>query len=141
MTEIGTISKIDKKNRATVRFPRKTACENCRMCLKPKDEMYVELLVKNTLGAKVGDKVSVSMGKQIVLISSIIVYLLPVVLVAAALFFTRSMKEILSFGISMGILIISYVIIAFIDKWIKSNKNYIPKMVAILKEEDNQNGK
>ena len=107
MTEIGTISKIDKKNRATVRFPRKTACENCRMCLKPKDEMYVELLVKNTLGAKVGDKVSVSMGKQIVLISSIIVYLLPVVLVAAALFFTRSMKEILSFGISMGILIIS----------------------------------
>ena len=111
------------------------------MCLKPKDEMYVELLVKNTLGAKVGDKVSVSMGKQIVLISSIIVYLLPVVLVAAALFFTRSMKEILSFGISMGILIINYVIIAFIDKWIKSNKNYIPKMVAILKEEDNQNGK
>lgn len=140
MIETGIVHKIDKKNRATVRFNRKTACENCRMCFKPKNEMYVELVLKNTLEAKVGDKVSVSMGNQIVLLSSIIVYLIPVVFVAAALLLTRNINEVVSFGIAMGILIVSYAVIALIDKWIKKNKNYTPNMVAIIKEEDEQNG-
>lgn len=141
MIETGTVYKIDKKNKATIRFNRKTACENCRMCLKPKDEMYVELVLKNTIEAKEGDKVSVSMGNQVVLLSSIIVYLLPVIFVAVILFLTRNIDELVSFGLAMGILVVSYVIIYFIDKWIKKNKNYTPEMVAIINEEDEKNGK
>lgn len=135
MIEKGIVHKIDKKNRATVRFSRKSACDSCNMCLKRKDEMFVELVVNNTLDAKVGDKVSVHMGKQIVLLSSIIAYLIPVVFVAIALFFTRKLDELVSFGIAMGILIISYIIIAILDKWIKKRKNYAPSMVEIICEE------
>ncbi|MDD4316470.1 MAG: SoxR reducing system RseC family protein [Clostridia bacterium] len=136
MTETGTVSKIDSRNRATVQFPRKTACEHCHMCLKPKNEMFVRIAIKNTLDAKVGDTVSVSMGTQVVLAASFIVYMVPVLLVAAALFATRGLGELASFGIAMGVLVISYIIIAFIDKWLKKNKDYTPKMVEIIKQEE-----
>ena len=72
MKEIGFVHKV-KGSTATVRFERKTACENCNMCLKPKEEMYVELKLKNTLNAKVGDKVEVTMGQRAVLTASFIV--------------------------------------------------------------------
>lgn len=137
MIETGRVHKIDNKNRATIRFPRKTACENCRMCFKPRDEMYVELTVKNTLNAKEGDKVSVSMGRQIVLVSSLIVYLLPVALVALALVFTRGLDELVSFGISIGVLVASYIVMAILDKKIKNHKNFAPQMTQIIKEDEN----
>lgn len=136
MIETGTIYKINAKDIATVRFSRKTACENCRMCFKPKDEMYVELTVKNTLEGKVGDKVSVSMGQQIVLVSSFIVYLIPVFLAAVALIATKNLQEMVSLGVTIGILVIYFIFVAFIDKWIKNNKNYAPEMVEIIKQED-----
>ena len=58
MKEVGVVHKT-KGSFAVVRFERKTACENCNMCLKPREEMYVELRLKNKLNAKVGDIVEV----------------------------------------------------------------------------------
>ena len=75
MIEIGKVFNIKSNGIATVRFDRKTACENCNMCLKPREENYVELRLKNTLNAKVGDTVKVVMGKRAVLTASVIVYL------------------------------------------------------------------
>lgn len=135
MVEIGEVHKIDSANRATVRFPRKIACENCRMCFKPKDEMYAELVVKNTLQAKVGDKVSVKMGSQMVLVSSFIVYLAPVIVVAIALFLTRSLDELVSFAISIGALVASYIAISILDNWIKYNSKFAPQMAQIIQED------
>ena len=43
MVETGKVTKL-KGDRITVRFPRKTACENCHMCLKSPDDMYVEII-------------------------------------------------------------------------------------------------
>lgn len=137
MLEIGTVYKIDKKNRATVRFPRKTACENCHMCLKPKDEMFVELNLENTLNAKVSDRVSVSMGEQAVLTASVIAYAVPVVLVAISLFASRSLSNMVSFGISMGVLVFSFVCVALLDKFVlRKKKKFIPQMVAIVTENE-----
>ena len=140
MIETGTIKKIDKRNVATVRFARKSACENCHMCFKPRNEMFVELTVKNTLNAKVGDRVSISMGKDVVLISSFIVYILPIIFVGIVLVTTKNMDEMISFGIAGIVLLLSYVIISIADKWIKKKKNFIPKMVKIIME-DSRNGK
>lgn len=136
MIEIGTVSKIDSRNRATIRFPRKTACENCHMCFKPRNEMFVSIVTKNTLDAHVGDKVSVSMGNQVVLTAALLVYGIPVLLVAVSLLLTRKLDQMLSFGISMGVLAFSFTVMSFIDKWLKNNKNYTPKMVEIIKQEE-----
>lgn len=136
MVEIGTISNIDKKGYATIKFSRKMACEHCKMCFKPKDENFVQIRVKNTLDAKTGEKVSVSMGTQVVLLSSFLVYIIPVVAVALTLILTQKLDEIISFLLAVVSLIISFAIISVIDKQIKTKKDYLPKMVAIIEEKE-----
>lgn len=132
MTEQGEIFKIDKKNRAIVRFPRTTACKNCSMCFKPRDEMFVEVCVANTLNAKVGDSVVVSMGKKAVLGASIIVYLLPIVFVGAVLALTYNIDEVLSFVFAIVGLIIAETVIALTDRVLRKKTEYLPKMVEII---------
>lgn len=135
MVEKGIIHSIDKKNRAEVRFPRKTACENCRMCLKPKDEMYVKVLIQNVLNAKVGDEVEVTMGNQIVLAASFIVYIIPALAVAVGLLLTRSLNEFVSLAIAIGALVLGFTAVALIDRTLKKNKKYIPQMTKIVAED------
>lgn len=135
MTEQGKVFKIDAKGRATVKFPRKTACENCRMCLKPKNEMYVHVVIKNTLGAKVGDEVTVSMGNQAVLAASVIVYLMPLVLVALSLVFTNGLGDMVSFFVAIATLAVGFAIVALIDRFLRKNKKYIPEMQSIVSED------
>lgn len=132
MTEQGEVYKIDKKNRAIVRFPRTTACKNCNMCFKPRNEMFVEVTIQNTLNAKVGDFVAVSMGKKAVLGASIIVYLVPIVLVGAILALTYKIDEVLSFVFAAVGLVVSETLIALTDRILRKKTEYLPKMVEIL---------
>lgn len=132
MTEQGEVYKIDKKNRAIVRFPRTTACKNCNMCFKPRNEMFVEVTLQNTLNAKVGDSVSVSMGKKAVLGASIIVYLVPIVFVGAILALTYKIDEVLSFVFAAVGLVVSETLIALTDRLLRKKTEYMPKMVEIL---------
>jgi len=133
MIEIGEIKKTSNNGWCTVRFPRKTACENCRMCLKPKDEMFVELKLKNTLGVKEGDRVSVSIGDRAVVSASLIVYLIPLGLLAIALGVTSMANDLaLSLGCGGGALIAGFAIVALIDKKLKAKRGFSPTLTAIL---------
>lgn len=137
MKEIGVVHTI-KGKMATVRFERKTACENCNMCLKPREEMYVELRLKNVLNAKVGDKVEVTMGKRAVLTASFIVYVLPLVTMAIALICTYKMELWISLSASFGALGIGFVAVCVIDRCIiRKRKDYLPIMSSIISEELN----
>ena len=81
MTERGVVVKV-KGKRATVRFDRRSACDSCHMCAVTRDGMKVEVVIENTLGANVGDFVEVEMAQKFVLTAAVIVYLIPLVLVA-----------------------------------------------------------
>ena len=138
MKEIGVVHKI-KGSFATVRFERKTACENCNMCLKPRDEMYVELRLKNSLNANIGDKVEVTMGKKAVLTSSFIVYVMPLIVMAIVLGITYKMELWISLLSSLGSLVISYIGVALIDRLIIRKKaNYLPIMTDIINDKDDE---
>ena len=138
MKEIGVVHKI-KGSFATVRFERKTACENCNMCLKPRDEMYVELRLKNSLNANIGDKVEVTMGQKAVLTSSFIVYVMPLIVMAIVLGITYKMELWISLLSSLGSLVISYIGVALIDRLIIRKKaNYLPIMTDIINDKDNE---
>lgn len=140
MIETGRVHKIDSSNRATVRFPRKTACENCRMCLKPRNEMFAQIVLKNTLNAKVGDYVSIEMGERAVLSASLLVYALPLAFLALALFLTKRLSEEVSFLISIGVLVLGFVVVAIIDKFIiRKNKAFVPVMRQIISLEEGNN--
>ena len=138
MKEIGLVHKI-KGNTATIRFERKTACENCNMCLKPKEEMYVELKVRNSLNAKVGNKVEVTMGQRAVLTASFIVYVIPLLVMFVVIGCTYKMDVWISLVASLGSLIVSFIGVAIIDKLIiKKKVDYLPVMSAIINEEIEQ---
>ena len=138
MKEIGVVHKI-KGSFATVRFERKTACENCNMCLKPRDEMYVELRLKNSLNANIGDKVEVTMGQKAVLTSSFIVYVMPLIVMATVLGITYKMELWISLLSSLGSLVISYIGVALIDRLIIRKKaNYLPIMTDIINDKDDE---
>lgn len=139
MIEVGEVVKIDKKNRATVRFPRREACEHCNACVKHKNEPYVDILIDNGLNAKEGDRVEVTMAGNVVVTASLIAYLIPVVLVAIALGLTYRYNVYLSFGISIGTLIIAEIIVALIDRKLRKRAEYMPKMTAIIVEKENEN--
>lgn len=138
MTETGIVVKL-KGSFATVRFDRKTACENCNMCFKPREQNYVEIRVKNELGAKEGDKVKVAIGKRAVLTASFIVYIIPLLLVGIAVGITsRFTNEWITLGVGLGTLAVSFLLLIPIEKKVKRKRGYYPSMAEIIKDE-NQN--
>ena len=139
MKEIGFVHKV-KGSTATVRFERKTACENCNMCLKPKEEMYVELKLKNTLNAKVGDKVEVTMGQRAVLTASFIVYVFPLIVMSIVIACTFKLEVWISLVSSLGSLVLSFIGVSIIDKLIIRKKaDYLPVMSAIIDSNNCEN--
>ena len=146
MKEVGVVHKT-KGSFAVVRFERKTACENCNMCLKPREEMYVELRLKNKLNAKVGDIVEVTMGHKAVLTASFIVYVIPLLLMGIALGCTFKMDLWISLVAGFSGLIVGFIGVSLADKFIiRKRKDYLPTMTAIMSNEkvndvNNQNTK
>lgn len=136
MRETGVVSKVKGKF-ATVRFDRKTACEHCNMCLKPREANYVELRLPNTLNAVVGDKVTVAMGNRVVLAAATLVYVLPLIPMAIILACTYKLNAYVSLGASAAGLIAGFVAVALIDRFvIRKRKGYMPVMEAILPKEE-----
>ena len=136
MKEVGTVAKISRTGFATVRFPRKTACEHCNMCLKPKDEMYVQLRLKNSVGAKEGDKVEVTMGDRAVLTASFLVYIMPLIPMAIVLGTTYRVSLALAYGLAAATLILGFVAVALIDRKIREKAEFIPKIPRIVPEDE-----
>lgn len=135
MRETGVVSKVKGKF-ATVRFDRKTACEHCNMCLKPREANYVELRLPNTLNARVGDKVTVCMGNRAVLTAATLVYVLPLVPMAVILACTYKLNAYVSLGASAAGLVAGFVAVALIDRFvIRKRRGYMPVMEALLQEE------
>lgn len=135
MKETGVVHKVRGKF-ATVRFDRKTACENCNMCLKPREANYVELRLKNNLNAKEGDSVEVVMGDRAVLTAALLVYAVPLIIMGIVLSVTYTLDLGICLGATFGSLIAAFIGVALIDRFvIRKKKDYAPVMTAILPKE------
>lgn len=135
MTERGVVTKV-KGNKATVSFDRKSACDNCHMCAVTKDGMKVEIVVENTLGANVGDFVSIEMGDKFVLTAATIVYIIPLVLVFAGLMIGRILSDLAEILFAVGGLVIGFVIAFLLDRLvIRKKKGFSPRMKEICPQE------
>lgn len=137
MVEIGEVIKTEKGN-ATVSFERKTACDKCGMCAFNKDDMKVKLVLKNDVNAKVGDVVEVSMGDRFVLISAVIVYLIPLVLVGLGILVGTlcNLEDYIQIILAVVGLVLGFVISAFVDKKLKKKKKYSPTITNIVINND-----
>lgn len=141
MTETGKVHKLTRGGFAVVRFDRKSACENCNMCFKPKEENYVELRVKNTLQAKVGDSVRIAMGERAVLAASFVVYMIPLAVMAVALGASyQFVGDLYAVLIGVGALLLGFVPVALIDRKLRYKKGYLPLMMGIITDNQLQDG-
>lgn len=138
MTETGTVTKINGGN-VTVRFDRKTDCENCKMCMFSEEAKFVETEVENSVNAEIGDTVTVNMPGRTVLLYSLIVYMLPLVFCAAGLiagYFALGDAAALIFGALM--LAAGFLVVTLIDKKLKG-KAKRPEITAIFRRTGTKN--
>ena len=133
MLEVGYVESVnEKRGTAKVVFDRKSACDKCRMCLTASGEkMKVYVEVKNTIGAKVGDKVGVQMSDRFVLKAAFIVYIIPVVLVGAGLAIFRKLGDLLLLAVVAGGLLLGAGVAIFADRMIRKKSAFSPTLTAI----------
>lgn len=138
MVEQGEVIEINKKN-AIVSFERKTACDKCGMCAFNKNDMKVKLTLRNNLNAKVGDIVEVSMGDRFVLISAVIVYIIPLILVGAGIGIGIgcNLSELIQIVLAFTGFVLGFVISALIDKKLKKKTNFSPRITKIIEKKEN----
>lgn len=134
MTEKGVVYKL-KGKRCVVRFDRRSACASCHMCNVAEDKQKVEVLLENSLDAKIGDIVEVEMGERYVLTAAVIVYVIPLILVGAGIGIGSLVSELCQILMAVGGFIFGFVIAALLDKFvIRKKKGFKPEMKVICSE-------
>lgn len=78
MTGVGTVVKL-QGDTAVVKVPRASACGHdcgeCSLC----DNPDIDAVVKNPIGAKIGDTVRISQSTSKILFSAFLIYILPII--------------------------------------------------------------
>ena len=132
MNEIGTVTKVEG-DFADVIFQRQSMCKHCGACIKAgPDEMMVR--VENTLGAKVGDRVSVSMGQTAFVEASLVMYGVPLValLVGVAVPLLLRVSEYIAAACGVVCAVLAYAVIRRFEPRFSRNKKFFHKLESIV---------
>ena len=145
MNAYGTVIEIDDNNIAVVSTQRSSACSSCHNC-EASGACHAELIfgeqnsdvlhrVENTIGAKVGDSVEISVSTNKTLLISALVFILPLI-VTVVLYFCLS-AFISNMGILTALLVALYflsfaVIAKIVNVYAKNNIKIV--FVRILEE-------
>jgi len=94
-----------------------------------------ETQVKNTLEAKIGDRLIIEMMKSNLTKASVIVYLLPIVLMLASALFGNllNLSENWLILMSLSGLMLGLVLAGLFNQSVKGNSHYQPQMKSIIK--------
>ncbi|MBQ3116231.1 MAG: SoxR reducing system RseC family protein [Clostridia bacterium] len=139
MIEVGSVTKV-KGKRAEVKVEKKDECSKCGMCLFPKNASSINFNANNDIGAKEGDLVKMEMSEKSKLVGALLVFLVPLILIgiSAVITYVFIKKEIYLIAISLPLVVIWFVILAFIDKKIAGTKNFSPTIVQIIAQKTNE---
>lgn len=139
MKEIGIVSKI-QKDIATVKVDKKDECSKCGMCLFPQGVNAITFSANNKVGAKLGDTVVIERYADGGLLSALLVFLVPLILIGVSVFLGLCIiKWQLSVLIlSLSLIILWYIILSKIDKILKRKWGYKTVVVEILRSDNNE---
>ncbi len=118
-------------DKAKIRFLRGSACAHCGACLTA-GENEMEVTLKNTLGAKVGDRVSVDLSPHRVVQASLLAYAVPLALLLAGVTIGSRVSD--WFGLLLGVLAcgIAYLILRLVERRTRKKSSFQPRMERIL---------
>ena len=129
MREIGTVTMINsKRNTVKVEFPKKAECDKCGMCLRSKKDLTVSIVVKNDINAQVGDRVIVTMEKNLAIKAVFILYVIPLILLSLVLGLGRNLHELIQVALCVVALAVGVVVAYFSEKYLRNKKGVMPKI-------------
>ncbi len=132
MIEQGEVTHVKGKF-AKVKVDKKTECDKCGMCLFPQGASSTEFNALNKLGAKVGDTVTIETVKDTKLLGAILVFFVPLVLIALAsiLAIVVIKQEIYALVLSVVLIALWFGVLSLIDKKLKNTKAFSPQITSI----------
>lgn len=131
---VGLVVKVEG-DKAHIRFMRSSACAHCGACLTAGDN-EMEITLKNTLGAKEGDQVSVDLSPKRIVQASLLAYAVPLALLLAGVFLGSRVND--WFGLVLGVAAcaLSYFILRMVEKRSAKKNSFAPRMERILGEDE-----
>ena len=144
MNQQGFIIDIVDSRTAKMIMQRHSACASCGKCSKLSSEcqdLVVE--VDNSIGAKKGDHVEVSMESVRVLKATLLAYLVPLMFLLVGTILTYYILDLIKFSGPTEVIIgvvglictcISYLLLKKNDDKFKQSRQYIPKVTRIIEE-------
>lgn len=144
MNQQGFIIDIVDSRTAKMIMQRHSACASCGKCTKLSSEcqdLVVE--VDNSIGAKKGDNVEVSMESVNVLKATMLAYLVPLMFLLVGTILTYYILNLIEFSgpiepisgiVGLICTCISYLLLRKNDNKFKESRQYIPKITRIIEE-------
>ncbi|WP_343344551.1 SoxR reducing system RseC family protein [Terrisporobacter petrolearius] len=144
MNQQGFIIDIVDNRTAKMIMQRHSACASCGKCSKLSSEcqdLVVE--VDNSIGAKKGDRVEVSMESVQVLKATMLAYLVPLIFLLAGTILTYYILDLIKFSGPIEVISgvvglictgISYLLLRKNDDKFKQSRQYIPRITKIIEE-------
>lgn len=140
MAEIGEVIELENK-KVVVKLERKEACAKCRACSAGMQSTEMLIRAENVCGAKLGDKVEISLEESDFIKAVLIMYGFPFLMFIvgvfggyyASLYFGINGAEYIGFVLGLILVALSYAIVHSQEKRWRSG-NFIPKAIAIRNE-------
>ena len=138
--DVGTVVDI-QNGLAIVKYSRSVACNTCKLkafCFQKGGDVTT-LTMKNELNVKLGDKIQFEISPQIRILSSFLVFILPIIFMIGSYFLCKSairLSESISIIVSLVSIAVAFIVVKIIDGQIKKNAIIQPKMVAVVSPEN-----
>lgn len=129
MLELCKVVKV-KGRWAFLKIDRHSGCDSCNKCAFNREKSIVVPSL-NHVNAKVGDSVRAEMPDKAPVTASLVLYLIPVLFMAIGIGLGTLINVYAQIGFGFGALIISFGIIALIDKHYRNTLGYLPKIAEI----------
>ena len=125
-----TVQKIKGKY-AFISVTKSDKCEGCKVCSFGKDGTMLIPAI-DEIGCKPGDRVVVEMPQKRITAASLYLYGIPLLLLLAAALIGNLFSQTAAITAALSTLIISVVMIWFIDKRYRKKKEFMPLIIKII---------
>lgn len=135
----GIVSEVDG-SKAFVKISRNTACENCGACHFDETTLNLQVTAINEAGAKVGDRVELSMDNVNYFTASLFLYGLPLFTLLIGIFFGLIFypkwgvepNDIYAILTGLLLMTITFIILRMFKDKFADNKNYMSIITRVI---------